>query len=163
MFESEIVLGLLIVAWIGYELYGRQALEWLSAWAAYIRIGGGIAVIGYLWWVFRDDPDATKTGLEFAKQLLKDGSSSYMSDWKAGGSSSTTREKRNVTGLMKKRVAASQQWKCGSCSKTLDETYEVDHRLALFNGGTNDKDNLVALCPHCHRLKSVEERLATST
>ena len=30
MFESEIVLGVLIVGWILYELYGRTALEWLK-------------------------------------------------------------------------------------------------------------------------------------
>jgi 5-methylcytosine-specific restriction endonuclease McrA len=45
----------------------------------------------------------------------------------------------------------------------MDETYEVDHRVALFNGGSNDESNLVALCPHCHRKKTVDERIATAT
>jgi 5-methylcytosine-specific restriction endonuclease McrA len=70
-----------------------------------------------------------------------------------------TKEKRNVSGLLKKKIAASQEWKCGSCAALLDETYEVDHKLALFQGGTNEPDNLVALCPNCHRHKTVEERL----
>ena len=151
MFESEIVLGILILTWIAYELWGRVALEWLSAWASYIRIVGGILVIGYLWWIFREDPEGTKTTLDFAKQLLKDGSAAYV-----GG---TTRDKRNVSPLMKKRVAASQGWKCGDCGKLLDETYEVDHHIPLFKGGSNDQSNLRALCPHCHKLKCVEERL----
>ena len=70
-----------------------------------------------------------------------------------------TKHKRNVTNLMKKKIAASQQWKCGGCSCVLDETYEVDHKTALEHGGTNDPSNLWALCPHCHRKKTVQERL----
>lgn len=67
------------------------------------------------------------------------------------------RHKRAVTESTKKQVASSQQWKCGRCFQLLDHTYEVDHRLALYCGGDNGLDNLVALCPHCHRLKTVDE------
>jgi hypothetical protein len=70
-----------------------------------------------------------------------------------------TKYKRNVSALLKKKVAASQQWKCTSCKNILDETYEVDHIIALEHGGSNDPSNLRALCPHCHRKKTVEERL----
>ena len=142
MYESELMLGAVIGAWILYELYGRAAIDSLAAWSNYIRIGGGIAVIGYLYWQMRDRPAEFKDTLDLAKQLMKDGSAAYVG--------SSTREKRNVTGLMKKKVAASQSWKCGNCAQTLDETYE---------GGSNEPDNLVALCPHCHRKKTVEERL----
>ena len=69
------------------------------------------------------------------------------------------KEKRNVTPLMKKKVAAGQGWKCAICSSMLDETYEVDHTIGLFQGGSNDMSNLRALCPHCHRKKTVDERL----
>ena len=151
MYESELMLGAVIGAWILYELYGRAAIDSLAAWSNYIRIGGGIAVIGYLYWQMRDRPAEFKDTLDLAKQLMKDGSAAYVG--------SSTREKRNVTGLMKKKVAASQSWKCGNCAATLDETYEVDHKLALYKGGSNEPDNLVALCPHCHRKKTVEERL----
>lgn len=151
MYESELLLGAVIGAWILYELYGRAAIDIIGAWSTYIRIAGGIAVIGYLYWQMRDRPEEFKDTLDLAKQLMKDGSAAYVG--------SSTREKRNVTGLMKKKVAASQDWKCGNCAKTLDETYEVDHKLALFKGGSNEPDNLVALCPHCHRKKTVEERL----
>jgi predicted HNH restriction endonuclease len=148
MYESEIALAAIIGTWILYELYGRAALDSIAAWSSYIRMAGGVAVIGYLYWQLHDRPEEFKDTLDLAKQLIKDGS---------GGS--TTKEKRNVTGLMKKKVAADQGWKCGDCGRTLDETYEVDHRLALFKGGSNDMSNLVALCPHCHRLKTVKERL----
>jgi predicted HNH restriction endonuclease len=143
MFESELALGAAIGGWILYELYGH-------AWSNYIRIGGGIAVIGYLYWQMHARPEEFKDTMDLAKQLMKDGSAAYVG---------STKEKRNVTGLMKKKVAASQSWKCGNCAQTLDETYEVDHKLALFKGGSNDMSNLVALCPHCHRKKTVDERL----
>ena len=144
----EILLVLAVGAWIAYELYGRAALAWLEQYTFYIRVGGGIVVILYLWWQLRGTPIAVRDTMDLAKQLLRDSST-------GGG----TREKRHVTGLMKKKVAAGQQWKCGACHATLDETFEVDHKVALFNGGSNEESNLLALCPHCHRKKTVAERL----
>ncbi len=149
MFESEIVLGVLIGAWILYELYGKYAMEWISGWSSQIRLVGGILVIVSLWYSAKESPEGFQTALEFTKQVIKD----------AGSTPSTTKEKRNVTNLMKKKVAADQQWKCGNCQATLDETFEVDHKVALFQGGSNEMSNLVALCPHCHRKKTVAERL----
>jgi len=70
-----------------------------------------------------------------------------------------TKHKRNVSALLKKKIAANQQWRCAGCSRMLDETYEVDHVVALDYGGTNDPSNLRALCPHCHRKKTVDERI----
>jgi hypothetical protein len=156
MWESEIILGLVVVGWILYELYGRTAFEWLSNYTTYIRIGGGILVIGYLWWQMREKPTEFKDTLDLAKQLLSQNSVASV----AGSVASLSKEKRNVSALLKKKIAASQEWKCGTCKKILDETYEVDHRIALFQGGTNEPENLVALCPHCHRLKTVNERLS---
>jgi hypothetical protein len=152
MWENELILGLVVAGWILYELYGRTAFEWLTQYTTYIRIGGGILVIGYLWWQMREKPTEFQDTLDLAKQLLSQSSASAI----AIG----TKEKRNVSNLLKKKIAASQEWKCGTCKKILDETYEVDHRVALFQGGTNEPENLVALCPHCHRLKTVNERLA---
>jgi 5-methylcytosine-specific restriction protein A len=138
-----------------YEVYGRQTLEWLANWSLYVRIAGGVAVLGYLYWQARAAPEQFQDTLGLAKQVLTT----------VGGGASVggTKEKRNVSGLMKKKVAASQGWKCGQCKSLMDETYEVDHRVALFNGGSNDESNLVALCPHCHRKKTVDERIATAT
>jgi predicted HNH restriction endonuclease len=152
MFEAEITLGILMVTWILYELYGRVALQWITDWTWTIRIVGGIAVLIYF---FYQSPTETQTTLEFAKQILLDPA------LKTSGSSSTisTKEKRNVTGLMKKKVAADQKWTCGHCGATLDESYEVDHKLALFQGGTNDITNLIALCRNCHGKKTMNERL----
>ena len=64
-------------------------------------------------------------------------------------SNKTPKVKRNVTNGQKKYVASIQKWRCGHCKKLLDASYEVDHILALYKGGTNDLDNLVALCRNC--------------
>ena len=71
--------------------------------------------------------------------------------------------KRLVSDTMKKFVAARQKWVCGLCGKMLDETYEVDHIKALYKGGTNDADNLMALDPICHRKKTNADRLNLAT
>jgi HNH endonuclease len=65
--------------------------------------------------------------------------------------------KRNVTSLTKKMIASNQEWKCGTCSQTLDYTYEIDHYIPLFKGGSNDVSNLIALCRNCHGKKTLLE------
>lgn len=153
MYETELVFGGLIGAWILYEVYGRTALEWLTHYTMYIRIAGGVAVLGYLYWQARASPEGFTESLDAAKTLL---TSSALGSASGTG---TTKEKRNVTALMKKRVAASQGWKCAYCGEMLDETYDVDHKVALFNGGTNDISNLAAVHVQCHRKKTNDERI----
>ena len=63
-----------------------------------------------------------------------------------------------ITPLVKKRVAAKQKWRCASCQSLLDETFELDHRRALFAGGTNSESNLQCLCKRCHVMKSALEQ-----
>lgn len=152
MYETELIFGGLITAWILYEVYGRTALEWLTHYTTYIRLAGGVAVLGYLYWQARSSPEGFTESLDAAKTLL---TSSALA---SGG----TKEKRNVTGLMKKRVAATQGWKCAYCGGLLDETYDVDHKVALFNGGTNDISNLAAVHVQCHRKKTNDERITAA-
>ena len=59
----------------------------------------------------------------------------------------------------KKYVASQQGWKCAMCSNILDATYEVDHKLDLQYGGSNHVSNLAALCPNCHRRKTLENNM----
>jgi 5-methylcytosine-specific restriction protein A len=73
-------------------------------------------------------------------------------------SNSKQRYKRNVSESKKKFVAARQQWKCAICGCLLDETYEVDHLIPLYEGGSNENDNLIALDPICHRKKTNANR-----
>jgi hypothetical protein len=67
--------------------------------------------------------------------------------------------KRSVSETKKKFVAASQNWLCGDCRVQLPAWFEVDHVIALHNGGTNEVGNLVALCRDCHGKKTAMDRL----
>ena len=67
--------------------------------------------------------------------------------------------KRNVSSLTKKMIASNQEWKCGSCNQTLDYTYEIDHHIPLFKGGSNEVSNLIALCRNCHGKKTLLENI----
>jgi len=67
--------------------------------------------------------------------------------------------KRSVSETKKKYIAASQNWICKDCNKQLPAWFEVDHVIALHNGGSNEIDNLVALCRDCHGKKTAMDRL----
>jgi hypothetical protein len=67
--------------------------------------------------------------------------------------------KRSVSETKKKFVASNQNWKCGDCQKQLTAWYEVDHKVRLEYGGSNEVSNLVALCRDCHGKKTTIENL----
>jgi hypothetical protein len=67
--------------------------------------------------------------------------------------------KRSVSETKKKYVAAHQDWKCGHCKSQLDHTFEIDHKIRLEYGGTNDVTNLIALCRNCHGKKTASENM----
>jgi len=65
--------------------------------------------------------------------------------------------KRKVTEKTKKITASNQKWKCLHCNSMLDYTYEIDHIIPLYKGGTNDVNNLQALCRNCHGKKTYND------
>ena len=67
--------------------------------------------------------------------------------------------KRSVSETKKKYVASMQDWKCGNCREKLNAWYEIDHKKRLEYGGTNNVDNLVALCRECHGKKTAMENM----
>lgn len=67
--------------------------------------------------------------------------------------------KRSVSETKKKYVASMQDWKCGQCNQKLSYTFEIDHKIRLENGGSNDVTNLVALCRECHGQKTAMENM----
>ena len=67
--------------------------------------------------------------------------------------------KRSVSETKKKYVASNQNWKCGECKEQLKAWFEVDHIHRLDQGGSNDVDNLVALCRNCHGKKTSMENI----
>jgi hypothetical protein len=56
-------------------------------------------------------------------------------------------------------VASQQNWKCGNCKEQLSAWFEVDHKVRLERGGSNEVSNLVALCRECHGEKTAMENL----
>ena len=69
------------------------------------------------------------------------------------------KHKRNVSESKKKFIASNQKWKCSHCQNLLDNTYEVDHIVALYKGGSNELNNLEALCRNCHGKKTFMEKM----
>ena len=67
--------------------------------------------------------------------------------------------KRSVSETKKKFVASNQDWCCGDCKSKLPAWFEVDHKIRLDQGGSNDIDNLVALCRNCHGKKTSLENI----
>lgn len=67
--------------------------------------------------------------------------------------------KRNVSESKKRYIASSQNWKCANCNQQLNHTFEVDHKIRLEYGGSNEIDNLSALCRNCHGLKTASENI----
>lgn len=47
----------------------------------------------------------------------------------------------------------SQKSKCWWCGNKIEETYHVDHRIALNKGGTNWATNICISCPPCNLSK----------
>lgn len=70
-----------------------------------------------------------------------------------------TSKLRKVSDQLKKIVASQQKWNCKKCKNILDATYEVDHIIALEDGGNNDIQNLQALCRNCHGKKTMEDNI----
>lgn len=73
--------------------------------------------------------------------------------------SSSRTHKRSVSETKKKYIASKQNWKCNHCKQQLTAWFEVDHVKRLDQGGTNDVDNLVALCRNCHGEKTSMENI----
>jgi hypothetical protein len=65
--------------------------------------------------------------------------------------------RRKLSQKTREEVAARQENKCNQCQVTLTKYYQIDHKTALQYGGTDEFENLQALCCECHAEKSVLE------
>ena len=80
------------------------------------------------------------------------------------GAAPTAARRRRCTPFQAKRIAAAQAWRCAcGCVDPndpqrrgflLDASYEIDHRIPLAEGGSNDESNLQALLRTHHQAKS---------
>ena len=97
------------------------------------------------------NPPASMDQKRLEQRILTSGRSQQ------GGKGKAT--KRSVSETKKKYVASMQDWKCGDCRQKLNAWFEVDHKTRLEYGGSNEVDNLVALCRNCHGKKTAFENM----
>jgi hypothetical protein len=57
-------------------------------------------------------------------------------------------------------ILAMQDNRCALCRNCLDGVYQIDHTLPLSLSGTNELENLRALCKECHIIET--EKLNTA-
>lgn len=62
--------------------------------------------------------------------------------------------RRKIRCSESKRIACDQSYECNKCEEKLPFTWEIDHIVALADGGDNTRDNLQALCNNCHAAKT---------
>lgn len=160
-----VFLFLIFGLWYVYETYYHSLWDTIQQYTNFAKRGGYFLVGGIVLYMILFQKDLLSNIFKSAAALDSDPRLNKVNIGSLIGSQQytvpgeRTKHKRNVSALLKKKVAATQQWKCASCNSLLDETYEIDHKIALDHGGTNDPSNLWALCPHCHRKKTVNERI----
>ena len=67
--------------------------------------------------------------------------------------------KRKISRAKRNIVASNQNWTCAECGSKLPPSFHVDHIDPLSKGGTDEVDNLQAVCPNCHSEKSYKEQV----
>lgn len=67
------------------------------------------------------------------------------------------RRRKTIPMSLRRQVAHAQDYQCAKCECKLPPTWETDHVLPIWRGGTNAVANLQALCPNCHRYKTTYE------
>jgi hypothetical protein len=102
---------------------------------------------------FMGDLNTANNMNPYEKKILQSGGNGLSTP----GSGKAT--KRSVSETKKKYVASSQNWKCGKCNKQLSAWFEVDHVVRLEHGGSNEVQNLIALCRECHGEKTAMENM----
>lgn len=152
--KFQLLFILILVLIVFYEGYLKGPIETIYSYGRTI-FGAGMCI--YLFYLYHTSPGDFKIALDFIKSFFlrsDDFMTKHLDRLDVGKP-----KQRSVSQLLKKQIAARQQWKCGHCLSILDASYEVDHVLALYKGGTNEDTNLVALCRNCHGKKTVNERL----
>jgi 5-methylcytosine-specific restriction protein A len=60
---------------------------------------------------------------------------------------------------VKLRIYLNAQGRCTECTRRVGvgTPYEIDHKIALINGGKHAEDNLCLLCQECHKQKTATD------
>ena len=83
----------------------------------------------------------------------------FLKDKVAELSKERTNRRRGINKHVRNEVICKQNRQCNACTKPLTEyNTNIDHKIGVQFGGTNDMDNLQALCVECHSEKTIKER-----
>jgi hypothetical protein len=185
--KLEIIL-LLITGFIIYNIYyDGKYLKMFYSYKKYFTIGFVIILSLSIYLLIKRDPLQSKKMLLYANNMIKympidkramgvispiidftsnnnNCNKSFMVDMNQSLNNNNTNiqnkpTKRAVSETKKKFVASQQSWRCGQCNSQLTHTYEIDHKIRLEYGGSNDVENLVALCRNCHGEKTAKENM----
>ena len=66
-------------------------------------------------------------------------------------------KRKSISISVQKNVAARQNYNCAICLEVLPSTYNIDHCIPWAVVKNNDDDNLQALCPNCHAVKTLSD------
>lgn len=180
----EIVLFLIATFIIANIYTDGKYYKKLTTYKKYYQMAGVAFLAVMIIWIFKKNPKGAKELLmasnEYVKYLPVDSNTSkYITpildfttkhnfsdeneyDYSGTNTNNTSilnpiksnNIKRSVSESRKKFVASRGNWKCCKCGELLKHTYEIDHKIALKHGGSNEVDNLEALCPSCHKEKT---------
>ena len=174
--KFELFLFLICAALIYNTYHDNKYLKLFHSWKKYFKMGG-IAFVGISIYLYvKKDPKNShdmfkhagklmstmpidKQSAHYAQLLLNTQDTSNTNKDKVNYSTQKQQHKRSVSETKKKYVASSQNWTCKNCNEKLEATFEVDHVIELQDGGSNNVDNLVALCRNCHGKKGMFRKI----
>ena len=177
--KVELLVLVITGFFIANTYYDGKYMAMIKSWTKYYKMAG-IAFAGlsaYLF--FKKYPSDTRTLLSAGAGVIRHmpvdkGAADFLDPLiqmtKSSGNMDYTQQaqtirkpsnstKRCVSETKKKYVASQQGWKCNNCGDVLNHTFQVDHKIDLQFGGTNEVSNLAALCNNCHAVKTASNNL----
>lgn len=68
-----------------------------------------------------------------------------------------------ISQKMRITIASRQEFKCNVCKNLFTDAWQIDHTVALCDGGSDEESNMQALCCPCHKDKTAAEARARTT
>lgn len=80
------------------------------------------------------------------------------------GSSFTHAKRGSMTAQRALRIFQANGGRCHICERKLGpaDDYEIEHKVALENGGTDNDENLAPACSWCHAEKTADDHSLAS-